>query len=231
MIVLELVEELLRHQVLALQRADELQQVLVRDHVGRGCRQLAEQMVDHRVLQPVALYGQVDHPVGRVRQHLGGSRAGEALEVDGALEERVDRGGHEQVEVGDRRQVPQRLWGLEVRVLEYATQPHVGLFTPATRGEKNAHHVVQRVRVRQLRGADVEPGGEPFGGPVVQQPRSAIGGDHQQLGSDDRDDPPLLDEAQQILPRVVVERRRKDRGGTAHGAAGPQELLWAASLP
>ena len=38
-VVLELVEQLLRRQVLALQRADELEQVLVGDDVGRRGRQ------------------------------------------------------------------------------------------------------------------------------------------------------------------------------------------------
>ena len=55
MIVFELVKELLRRQVLALQRADEFQQVLIGDHVGRRGGNPAEEMVDHRSLQTVAL--------------------------------------------------------------------------------------------------------------------------------------------------------------------------------
>jgi hypothetical protein len=60
MIVFELVKELLRRQVLALQRADELQQILIGDHVGRRGGDPAEEVVDDRALQTVAL-----GPVGR----------------------------------------------------------------------------------------------------------------------------------------------------------------------
>ena len=63
-IVLELVEQLLGRQVLALQRADELQQVLVGDHVGRRGGQATEQVIDHRPLQPVALGRQVRTRLG-----------------------------------------------------------------------------------------------------------------------------------------------------------------------
>ena len=50
-VVLELVEQLLGRQVLALQRADELEHVLVGDHVGRRGGQPAEQVIDDRPLQ------------------------------------------------------------------------------------------------------------------------------------------------------------------------------------
>ena len=56
-VVFQFVEQFLRHQVVALQRADELQRVLVGNHVGRRGRQPTEQVVDHRPLQRFALTG------------------------------------------------------------------------------------------------------------------------------------------------------------------------------
>ena len=43
--------------------------------------------------------------------------------------------------------------------------------------------------------------------------------DLQQFRADDRDDAPLLDEAEQVVPRVVVERahRQPDVGRASHG--------------
>src|SRR5207244_4243216 len=99
MIVLELVEELLRHQVLALQGADELEQILIGDDVGRGGRQLSEQVVDDRALQPLALRGQINHPVGQVRQHVRRGGSGKPLDIDRRLEQRIGGSGDEQVEV------------------------------------------------------------------------------------------------------------------------------------
>ena len=78
-VVLELVEELLRRQVLALQRADELEHVLVGDHVGRRRRQPAEQVVDDGALQLARARRQVGDAVGRVGDDLGRLRAAEAL--------------------------------------------------------------------------------------------------------------------------------------------------------
>ena len=54
-VVLELVEQLLGGQVLALQRADEFQQVLVGNDVGRRGGKAAEQVVNDRALQAVPL--------------------------------------------------------------------------------------------------------------------------------------------------------------------------------
>ena len=226
-IVLELVEQPLGHQVLALQRADELQQILIGDHVGRRCRELPEQVIDHRALQAIALSGQVGHPVGRIGHHIGRGHAAEALEVDRGLEQRIERGGDEQVEIGDRRQVPQRQRRLEVRILDDGAQAHVGFLAPPARRQEQAHHIVERVGLRQIRGGDVESRGELLGGPVKQQPWPALGGDQQQLRPHDGDDPPLLDEAQQIVPRVIVERagRQYCSRSFAHGQnASP---LWS----
>jgi hypothetical protein len=141
MIVLELVKELLRHQMLALQSADELEQVFIGDDVGRGRREFPKQVIDERALQAFALAGQVDHPVGRVRQHLGRPRSVEALQIDRALEQRIEGGGDEQIKVGDRGEPPQGHRRLEVRILDDAAQAHVGFFTPAARREEPADHI------------------------------------------------------------------------------------------
>ena len=102
--------------------------------------------------------------------------------------------------------MPQRCGRLEVRVLDDAAQAHVGLLAPAAPRQENAHHVVEGVGMGQVRGGHVESRGELFRRPVEQQAGTALGRDHQKLGPYDRNDPSLLDEAQQVLPRVVIER-------------------------
>src|SRR6185437_9480699 len=97
---LELVEQALRREMLALQSAEELEQVLVRDNVGGRCREFSEQVIDHRSGQPVALRRQIAHTIWRIADHLSGGRAPETLEIDRRLEQRVERGGDEDVEVG-----------------------------------------------------------------------------------------------------------------------------------
>ncbi len=62
--MLELVKQFLGRQVLVLQSTDEFEQILVRDDVRRGGRELSKQVVNERTLQPVALGRQVDDPVG-----------------------------------------------------------------------------------------------------------------------------------------------------------------------
>ena len=85
--------------------------------------------------------------------------------------------------------------------------------------EEPADDVVQRVRLRQLRGVDAELGGELLGDPVVEQARPGLGLDLEQLGPDDRDDPALLDEVEEVVPGVVVEpgHRLVQRKHVAHG--------------
>ena len=204
-VVLELVEQLLGRQVLALQRADELEQVLVRDHVGRRRRDAPEQVIHDRPLQAVALGRQVDDAVGRVRQRLGRGRAAEALEVDRRLEQRVAGRRDEEVEFGDRRQPAQRLWRFERRVLEQPAQAHVRFFAPAAGSEEPAHDVVERVGPRQLADVDVEAHGQFFREPVVEQARPVVGRDLEQLRADDRDDAALFDEAQQVVPGIFIQ--------------------------
>ena len=57
--MLQLVKELLRRQVLGLQRADEFEHVLVGDDVGGRGRQASKQVIDGRALQLAALGWQV----------------------------------------------------------------------------------------------------------------------------------------------------------------------------
>ena len=47
--------------------------------------------------------------------------------------------------------------------------------------------------------------------PIVKQSRPLLGRDHEQLGSDDRNDAPLLDEAQQVIPRIIIERGHRQQ--------------------
>ncbi len=144
-VVLELVEQLFRREVLALQRADELEQVLVGDHVGGRGGEPAEQVVDDRPLQAIALGRQVGDAIGRVGQHLRAGGPAEPLQVDRVLQQRVEGRRDEQVEFRDRCQLAQRERRLEGGVLEDAAQAHVGFFAPAARAEEPADDVVERV--------------------------------------------------------------------------------------
>jgi hypothetical protein len=56
-----------------------------------------------------------------------------------------------------------------------------------------------------LRRVEVEPGSELFGQPIVQEARAAVRLDAQQLRPDDGNDPALFDEAQEIVPSVLVQ--------------------------
>ena len=162
-------------------------------------------MIDDGPLQAIALGRQVGHAIGRVGQHLGARGAAEPLQVDRVLEQRIEGGGDEQIEFRDRRQAAQRLRRLERGVLEDAAQAHVGFFAPAARAQEPAHDVVQRVGLGQLADVDVQPARELLREPVIEQARSLVGLDLQQLRPDDRDDATLFDEAEQVVPGVVVQ--------------------------
>ena len=126
--------------------------------------------------------------------------------VDRLLEQRIERRRDEEVEVGDLRQLAERQRRREIRVAQDAAHARVGLFAPAVRRQEPADDVVERVGLRQPRGIDVELAGELFRDPVVEQARAGLGLDLQQLRPDDRDDAALLDEVEQVLPRIVIER-------------------------
>ena len=79
-VVLELVEQLLGRQVLGLQRADELEHVLVGHDVGGRGREPSQQVIDDRALQLAALGRQVGDAVRRVGDHVGRRLAAVALE-------------------------------------------------------------------------------------------------------------------------------------------------------
>jgi hypothetical protein len=64
-----------------------------------------------------------------------------------------------------------------------------------------------------LRGVDIEPGGELFGQPFVQQPRAAVGLDAQQLRPEDGNHAALFDEAEEVVPRVLVKLSHHLCGG------------------
>ena len=108
----------------------------------------------------------------------------------------------------------QRLRRFEVRILQDAAHSHVRFFAPAAGGKKPADDVVQRVGLRQGGDIDIEPDGEFLCEPVVQEARAAVGCDLQELRSHDWNHAALLDEAQEVIPGVIIEsrhRRRHDR--------------------
>ena len=221
--VLELVEKLLGRQVLALQRADELQHVLVGDDVGRRCRDASEQVVDDRPRELLALARQVDDAVRRVADDLGGLRAAEALGVDRVLQQRVEGGADEQVEIGDLRELAQCLRRREVGLAQDAAHARIGILPAAARREEPADDVVECVGPRQARGVHAELRRELVRDPVVQQPRPGLGLHLEQFRPDDRDDPALLDEVEQVVPGVVIETGRMslERVYVAQGRALP----------
>ena len=128
--VLELVKELLRRQMLRLQRTDELEHVLVGQHISGRRGEPPEQVVDHSALQLTTLDGQVRHAVRRVGDHLGHRLAAIPLEIHGPLEQRVEGGRHEQVELADPGQLLERGRGLELDVAHDRAQARVGFLTP-----------------------------------------------------------------------------------------------------
>ena len=170
-------------------------------------------MVDDRALQLLPFAGEVDHAVGRVTDHIGRRRALETHLVDRLLEQRIEGRGDKEIEIGDLRELSQCARGCEARVTKDAAHARIDFLTTAARGEERAHDVVQRVRRRKRGGVDVEPGSQLFGDPVVEQAGPGFGLDLQKLGADDRDDPALIDEVEQVFPGLVVERGR----GRPHG--------------
>jgi hypothetical protein len=205
-VVLELVEQLLRRQVLRLQRADEFQHVLVRDHVGRRGREFPEQVIDDGALQFGALGRQVGDPVGRVGHDLRQrGLAAEALEVDRLLQQRVEGGGDEHVEIGDPGQLAQRRGRRQRQLAHDGAQPRVDFLAAAPLAEVPAHHVVEGERLRQFRNVNGQARREFFRQQLEQQARALLRVDPQQLRADDRDDAALLDEIEQVVPRVLVK--------------------------
>ena len=104
-VVLELAEQLLRAEVLRLQHANELENVLIGNGVGGHSCHSAEQVKDGRPYQVALLARQVDELVRRVCEHVGPGFAAEAGLVDGLLEQRVERGGDVEIEIGDRSEL------------------------------------------------------------------------------------------------------------------------------
>ena len=212
--MLELVEELFRREVLALQGADELQRVLVGDHVGRRRGEPAEQVVHDGPLLLVALDREVGHAVGGVGDDLGGGGAAEAFRVERLLEQRVEGRGDEKVEVGDLRQLAQRGRHAEIGLAQDRAQPGVGFLASAPRGEIPAHDVVQGAGLRQLAEVDGEFRRQLFRQPVVEQPGAGVGLHAQELRAHDRYHPAFLDVVEQVLPAIVIQ------GGQTGGGVG-----------
>src|SRR5512132_181621 len=69
-----------------------------------------------------------------------------------------------------------------------------------------------------MRRVDAELRGELLGEPFIEQARAAVGIHLEKLRANDRDDPPLLDEIEEIVPGILVERRERKLQGqwTAH---------------
>ena len=193
----------------ALQRADEFEHVLIRHYIRRRGRAFAEQVIHHGPLKRLALAGQIGNAIGRVGDDLGGLRAAKALAIDGLLDERIKRGGHEQIKVGDLGQLPQRFWRLKRHIAQDAANTGVGVFTPTARREKPAHNVIQRVRLRQKRGVHAQLFGQLIRQPIVEKTRPGVGFNLKQLGPNDRHHALFFDEIKQVVPSVIIETGRR----------------------
>jgi hypothetical protein len=91
------------------------------------------------------------------------------------------------------RELAQRERRRERGIAEEAAKPGVRLLAAASRGEEPADDVGQRERARELRRVDAELRGELLRDPFVEEARSRVGVDLQELRPDDRDAPALLD--------------------------------------
>jgi hypothetical protein len=202
-VVLKGMEKLLRGQVLALEGADELKHVLVRDDVGGRRRQAAQEVVHHGALEVLPLDGQVGHAVRGVRQHLRVRGAGETHLVDGLLEQGIKGRRYVEVEVRDLGQLPERQRGREGGLPHDGAQARVGFLAPPAAGKVAAHDVVERQGLCQGPGIDAQAGGEPLGQEFHQEARARLRVDLEQLRTDNRDDALLLDEIQEVIPDVV----------------------------
>src|SRR5439155_1335240 len=83
--------------------------------------------------QVLALRGQVGYAVRRIRDDFGRLCAAEALVVDRLLEQRIEGRRDEEVEVGDLRELAQRLRRPETSVPQDASHSRVRLLAPAAR--------------------------------------------------------------------------------------------------
>ena len=121
------------------------------------------------------------------------------------LEQRVEGRGHEEIEVGDLRELAQRWWRFEFDLPHDRAQPRVGLLAPAALPEVAAHDVVEAHGLGQAGGVDLQPRGQFLGQPLVERPQSAVRLHPQQVGTDDRDDTALFDVVEEVVPGVVIE--------------------------
>jgi len=126
---------------------------------------------------------------------------------------------------GDLRELPQWQRRLEGRLAHDRAQARVGLLAAAVVREVAADDIIQRQRLRQRGRVDVQPRREFFRQPVLQEARAGLRLDLQQLGPHDGDDALFLDEVEQVVPDIVIERRGgKGRGGGfgSHGKKGAE---------
>ena len=203
--VLELVEQLFGREVLGLQRADELEHVLVGDDVGRRGRELAEHVVNDRTLQLAALGREVGHAVRRVRDDFRVRLATEPFKVHRLLEQRVERRRDEQVEVRDLRQLAQRHGRRNRHLAHDRAQARVSLLAAAALPEIAADDIVERERLGEPGRVHRQLGRQLLGQPFVEQPRTLVGVDAQEVRPDDGNDPALLDVIEEVVPRVLIE--------------------------
>jgi hypothetical protein len=92
-----------------------------------------------------------------------GLRAPEALGIDRLLEQWIERGGDEEVEVGYLGQPAERQRRGETSLAQDAAQSRIGLLAPAAATTENpADDIVERVGLRKLRCVDVELGARAF---------------------------------------------------------------------
>src|SRR5262249_21339391 len=94
----------------------------------------------------------------------------------------------------------------KVRVAQNAAQPRISFLAPTARGEEPADDVVKGAGSRKLRGVDAQLDRKLLRDPFVKKAGPAVRLDLEELRADDGNDSALLDEVEQVLPRILVER-------------------------
>lgn len=142
----------------------------------------------------------VGDAIGNVANHLSRGCAIEARLVDVLLQIPVKRGADKKIEISDGCESLERDRRGEGGLAQDRAQTCVSLFAPLVRRRMPAHHIVERIWLRQARGVGVELGGEP----VLEQARARIGIDFRKLRADDRDVALHFDEVEPIITRVFA---------------------------
>ena len=198
-------EKFLRAIGVGLERAHELQSILVGEDVGGRRGEPAEEMIDERTREERALRGEIGDFVGGVGDDVGAAQGAEAHGVERVFQETVERGGDVEVEIGDLGELEQRRRRGEGGLAQDGAKAGISILAATAAGEEAHDHIVERRCGREVGGGDAEAGGEARGEPRVEILRTRISGDGEKFRADDGDDALLLDVIEKIVPRIGLK--------------------------